>query len=111
MPNGECKTELRGHDNVIECIAWAPESAGVNISETVVNGGTEVQTRSGPYLVSGARDKTIRMWDTTNGLCLFILVNDLLEFIDYKKPKMFYFRPVMTIGFVVFFFIQVENIY
>jgi len=87
LPNGECKTELRGHDNVIECIAWAPESAGVNISETVVNGGTEVQTRSGPYLVSGARDKTIRMWDTTNGLCLFILVNDLLEFIDYKKTK------------------------
>jgi len=24
-------------------------------------------------LVSGARDKTIRMWDVTNGLCLFIL--------------------------------------
>ncbi len=42
LPSGECKGELRGHDNVIECIAWAPESAGVNISETVSNGGTEV---------------------------------------------------------------------
>ncbi len=42
MPSGECKGELRGHDNVIECIAWAPDSAGVNISEIVSNGGTEV---------------------------------------------------------------------
>jgi len=42
LPSGECKGELRGHDNVIECIAWAPDSAGVNISEIVSNGGTEV---------------------------------------------------------------------
>jgi platelet-activating factor acetylhydrolase IB subunit alpha len=42
LPSGECKSELRGHDNVIECIAWAPESAGVHISEPVSNGGTEV---------------------------------------------------------------------
>jgi len=60
---------------VVECIAWAPESAGIYISESVSNGGIETQKRSGPYLVSGARDKTIRMWDVTNGLCLFILVN------------------------------------
>ncbi len=95
LPSGECKSELRGHDNVIECIAWAPESAGINISESVANGGIEVfdffvedylkkiyfqtQKRSGPYLVSGARDKTIRMWDVTNGLCLFILVNNEMK--------------------------------
>ena len=42
LPSGECKGELRGHDNVIECIAWAPDSAGPHISETVSNGGTEV---------------------------------------------------------------------
>jgi hypothetical protein len=42
LPSGECKGELRGHDNVIECIAWAPDSAGPNISETISNGGTEV---------------------------------------------------------------------
>lgn len=74
LPSGECKSELRGHDNVIECIAWAPDSAGPNISESITNGGTDAQKRSGPYLVSGARDKTIRIWDVTNGLCLCILV-------------------------------------
>jgi platelet-activating factor acetylhydrolase IB subunit alpha len=42
LPSGECKGELRGHDNVIECIAWAPDSAGGHISESVSNGGTEV---------------------------------------------------------------------
>ncbi len=60
---------------MVECIAWAPESAGIYISESVSNGGIETQKRSGPYLVSGARDKTIRIWDVTNSLCLFILVN------------------------------------
>ncbi|CAF2561972.1 unnamed protein product [Rotaria sp. Silwood2] len=73
LPNGECKSELRGHDHVVECIAWAPDSAGPHILEPVPNGGIEIPMRSGPYLVSGARDKTIRMWDVTNGLCLFIL--------------------------------------
>ncbi|CAF0796576.1 unnamed protein product [Adineta ricciae] len=73
LPSGECKSELRGHDNVIECIAWAPDSAGSHILESVANGVTEGQKRSGPYLASGARDKTIRIWDVTNGLALFIL--------------------------------------
>lgn len=42
LPSGECKTELRGHENVIECIAWAPDSAGPQISEPITNGGAEV---------------------------------------------------------------------
>jgi len=45
LPSGECKTELRGHENVIECIAWAPESAGGYISESVANGDTEVSEK------------------------------------------------------------------
>ena len=31
MQTGECKAELREHDHVVECVAWAPESAGPNI--------------------------------------------------------------------------------
>ena len=33
------------------------------------------KTRSGPYLISGSRDKTIKMWDVSTGLCLFTLVS------------------------------------
>lgn len=29
----ECKLELREHDHVVECIAWAPESAAAAINE------------------------------------------------------------------------------
>ena len=30
---------------------------------------------TGPYLVSGARDKLIKMWDVNSGQCLFQLVS------------------------------------
>lgn len=31
----------------------------------------------GPYLASGSRDKTIKLWDALNGACLMTLVNPL----------------------------------
>ena len=33
VSSGECKAELREHDHVVECIAWAPECAVPFISE------------------------------------------------------------------------------
>lgn len=35
----ECKAELREHEHVVECIAWAPDSAQPSINEAA---GTEV---------------------------------------------------------------------
>ena len=35
----ECKAELREHEHVVECLAWAPESAHPAINEAA---GTEV---------------------------------------------------------------------
>lgn len=37
----ECKAELREHEHVVECIAWAPESAHPTILEAT---GSEVCT-------------------------------------------------------------------
>ena len=31
----ECKAELREHEHVVECIAWAPESSHPEINEAV----------------------------------------------------------------------------
>ena len=108
--NLECKHyELRGHEHVVECIAWAPDSATPAILEA--SGQTKVQLNgvnqsggsnsptmsspslpnqndlkkqilesksqqrtSGPYLVSGSRDKTIKLWDCTTMQCLFNLI-------------------------------------
>lgn len=69
----ECKAELREHEHVVECIAWAPESAHPAINEAV---GTDNKkgARSGPFLLSGSRDKNIKMWDVSVGLCLFSLI-------------------------------------
>ncbi len=37
----ECKAELREHEHVVECIAWAPDSAHPTILEAT---GSEVST-------------------------------------------------------------------
>ncbi|XP_046544028.1 LOW QUALITY PROTEIN: lissencephaly-1 homolog [Haliotis rubra] len=68
----ECKAELREHEHVVECITWAPESAHPAINEGA--GIDAKKPRSGPFLISGSRDKTIKMWDVSVGLCLFTLV-------------------------------------
>ena len=64
---------MREHEHVVEAIAWAPEAAHQNIGEAVGNDIKKGQ-RSGPYLISGSRDKTIKMWDISTGMCLFTLV-------------------------------------
>lgn len=59
----------------MECLAWAPDSAHGYLSEPVINGTIEGKFSSTTlYLVSGARDKTIRLWDVINGLCLYVFV-------------------------------------
>lgn len=68
----ECKMELREHEHVVECIAWAPESAQPTINEAI-SVDNKKEKRSGPFLISGSRDKTIKMWDVSVGLCLFTL--------------------------------------
>ena len=109
----ECKAELREHEHVVECIAWAPDSAHPTILEAT---GSEVcgvvaqpyldlrcfgivsvymprlvsrsstspclfllqnkkSGKPGPFLLSGSRDKTIKMWDVSIGLCLMTLVS------------------------------------
>ncbi|KAK3084392.1 hypothetical protein FSP39_012818, partial [Pinctada imbricata] len=69
----ECKLELREHEHVVECIAWAPESAHPCINEAA---GTEtghdnwvrglVFHPGGKYILSASDDKTLRIWDIKN---------------------------------------------
>ncbi|KAK7506109.1 hypothetical protein BaRGS_00002831 [Batillaria attramentaria] len=69
----ECKMELREHEHVVECLAWAPESAAPAITEAASIDAKNTK-RNGPFLASGSRDKTIKFWDVSTGLCLFTLV-------------------------------------
>ncbi|XP_071501930.1 lissencephaly-1 homolog [Diadema setosum] len=67
----ECKLELREHDHVVECVAWAPESAYPTLNE--VKGVEKKGARATPFLVSGSRDKTIKIWDVSAGGCIMTL--------------------------------------
>ncbi|XP_040572716.1 lissencephaly-1 homolog [Lepeophtheirus salmonis] len=71
----DCKDELRDHDHVVECISWAPESAVGPINEALTLSGEDgVKKRTGPFLASGSRDKTIKVWDVSTGQVLFTYV-------------------------------------
>ncbi|CAB1347880.1 unnamed protein product [Coregonus sp. 'balchen'] len=88
----ECKAELREHEHVVECISWAPESAHPTILEAT---GSESKKsgKPGPFLLSGSRDKTIKMWDVSIGMCLMTLFilscadDKTLRIWDYKNKR------------------------
>ncbi|XP_039269380.1 platelet-activating factor acetylhydrolase IB subunit beta-like [Styela clava] len=68
----ESKAELREHSHVVECISWAPATSFPNICEAA---GIETRKDSkvGPFLASGSRDKSIRIWDVSTSQCVFVL--------------------------------------
>ncbi|XP_061606919.1 lissencephaly-1 homolog A-like isoform X3 [Phyllopteryx taeniolatus] len=70
----ECKAELREHEHVVECVSWAPDSAHPTILEAT---GSENKKsgKPGPFLLSGSRDKTIKMWDVGIGICVMTLIS------------------------------------
>ncbi|RHZ81437.1 hypothetical protein Glove_120g198 [Diversispora epigaea] len=75
---GECKMEFRGHDHVVECAIFAPADAIPYIREmiglVVDQKDKKDQILPGQYIVTGSRDKTIKIWDST-GQCVKTLVS------------------------------------
>jgi platelet-activating factor acetylhydrolase IB subunit alpha len=61
----ECKVELRDHDHVVECIAWAPDVASSAINEAA-GADNKKGAHAGPFLASGSRDKTIKVINMPN---------------------------------------------
>jgi len=77
VASGECKHILKGHDHVVDCLAFSPASVHNYLTSSL---STEVDDEAAPkeedksvagkYLVSGSRDKTIKLWDVSTGQCL-----------------------------------------
>ncbi|KAG5647304.1 protein with putative role during mitosis [Asterophora parasitica] len=68
--SGESKLELRDHEHDVEVVAFAPITAYAAIRELSGIPNTDRTKRPGLYLASGARDKTIKLWDTQSGQML-----------------------------------------
>ncbi|VDL97733.1 unnamed protein product, partial [Schistocephalus solidus] len=94
----ECRAVLYGHEHVVECVAWANSPQAVAAIQAASN--EEKETDSAPFswalngaagdqplantahgpdstvgliLASGARDRTICIWDVKAGVCLLTL--------------------------------------
>ncbi|RKP10356.1 WD40-repeat-containing domain protein [Thamnocephalis sphaerospora] len=76
LASGNCKMDLRGHEHVVECVAFAPIAAYPFIYDLI---GIEVkktkeQEAPGQYVVTGSRDKVLKLWDTQSGQCVHTFV-------------------------------------
>ncbi|WVR06314.1 nuclear distribution protein PAC1 [Kwoniella sp. DSM 27419] len=74
LATGETKTELRGHENVLECCVFAPTHAYPAIRELAGLGpapaNDERAKAPGAFVVTGSRDKAVKLWDTLSGQVL-----------------------------------------
>ncbi|KAJ1759596.1 Lissencephaly-1 [Coemansia sp. RSA 2523] len=75
LASGECKGDLRGHDNVVEVAKFAPVAshaflrrlAGLPPVAVAKQNGSDGTSPDEPatsqFIISGSRDKTLRLWD------------------------------------------------
>ncbi|RUP47782.1 putative platelet-activating factor acetylhydrolase isoform 1B alpha subunit [Jimgerdemannia flammicorona] len=75
---GECKMDFRGHDHVVECAIFAPVNAYSFIRELIGSNtkGNKEQPIPGQYIVTGSRDKTIKLWDISGQLLHTMIGHD-----------------------------------
>jgi platelet-activating factor acetylhydrolase IB subunit alpha len=71
------RVTLHGHEHVVECIAWVPDThataiAGADGKAEGRANGESVEAQLS-LLISGSRDRSIRFWNVFAGSCLFVL--------------------------------------
>lgn len=74
---------MNGHENVIETVVWLPPAAIETVlacaefeGQFPAASGAEPQPQ---LLLSGSRDKTIRLWNASTGTCLKVYVRFPLD--------------------------------
>ncbi|KAJ1900558.1 Lissencephaly-1 [Kickxella alabastrina] len=99
--SGECKADMRGHENVVEVAKFAPvnaynclrrlsglplptaaEKAAAAAAANKDSSGSDAQlvdasmpaNAQGLFVISGSRDKTLRLWDTSSSQLLHTFV-------------------------------------
>nr|AFH96442.1 lissencephaly-1 [Schmidtea mediterranea] len=102
MANKECKFDFREHEHVVQCIVWGGQKIHMETNQALLddkqmtsNGDSSNKLdgykMSGCHLLaSGSRDRTIRLWDTNTGVCLFNLIghnNWVQELVFHPQGK------------------------
>lgn len=68
-PSPENKLTMIGHDNVIQCCAFAPPSSYQYLASLAGLKKSPPTTSTAEFMATGSRDKTIKLWDS-RGACL-----------------------------------------
>ncbi|KAG6840564.1 hypothetical protein C0991_005840 [Blastosporella zonata] len=81
IESGIMKVEMRGHDNRVESAVFVPAASIPAVRELVAQPPNATSSRVDSLAVSFAmtasRDKTIKLWDSIRGLCLWTFVSRL----------------------------------
>ncbi|CEF66985.1 Platelet-activating factor acetylhydrolase IB subunit alpha [Strongyloides ratti] len=66
----QVRSILSEHEHIVEAVAWAPPQS----VQYIVPGENKENTESNSYiLITGSRDKTIRIFNTVQGFCMYTL--------------------------------------
>jgi len=74
--SGEAKATLLGHENFIECCAFAPPSSYEHLATLAGLKKPPPTSSSAEYIATGARDKTINIWDVRGTLIKTLIGHD-----------------------------------
>lgn len=78
IQKGETKMDFRGHDHVVECAIFLPVISYPFIWEWLEANvkSSRDQAVPGQYIVTGSRDKTIKLWDASGQLLSTLVGHD-----------------------------------
>jgi len=74
--SGEHKVTLLGHENFIECCVFAPPTSYGYLATLAGLKKPPAATSSGEFVATGARDKTIKLWDSRGILIKTLIGHD-----------------------------------
>ncbi|KAF8507649.1 dynein regulator [Hysterangium stoloniferum] len=78
IESGTMKTEMRGHENIVLTAVFAPSICLPAIRELVARPANSLTAKIDAlgvaFVLTGSRDKTIKLWDALSGQCLWTFI-------------------------------------
>jgi platelet-activating factor acetylhydrolase IB subunit alpha len=93
-PNLEAEPTTFGHENVIECCAFAPPAPYRHLAPLAGLKSAPSASRTAEFMATGSRDKTIKLWNAQSN-CLETLVghdNWVKALVFHPGRQVYHFR-------------------